>query len=104
MCGSAGIKMNAAIASRSFPHPCSVGAATTGAADGAVGATGSGPLMPLRLHPANVGNDRQVAGALDRFLQLPLMACANAAQAARQDLAVVSDEPAERAVIFVVDE
>src|SRR6185437_4636621 len=58
----------------------------------------------LRLHPADVRDDRQVSRALDRGRQLTLVTRADAAQAARQNLAVVGDESAERAVVFVVDE
>ena len=54
--------------------------------------------------PRDVRNEREVARALDRRRQLALVTRADAAQAARQDLAVVGDEAAERAVILVVDE
>src|SRR5262245_28442209 len=53
---------------------------------------------------AGVGDERQVPRALDRRRQLSLMARTDAAQAARQNLAVVRDEAAEGAVILVVDE
>ena len=52
----------------------------------------------------DVRDQRQVARALDRRAQLTLMPRAHAAQAAGQDLAVVGDEAAERAVVLVVDE
>src|SRR5919199_6313432 len=53
---------------------------------------------------ADVRDERQVARLLDRRRELPLVARADAAQAARQDLAVVGDEAAERPVVLVVHE
>src|SRR5688572_24666485 len=58
----------------------------------------------LALHSADVRNECQVARTLDRVRQLPLVARARSAQAARQDLPVVGDEAAERPIILVVDE
>src|SRR5262249_42956131 len=58
----------------------------------------------LRGVTPDVRDQREIAGPLDGRRQLPLMARARAAQAARQDLAGVGEEPAEGAVILVVDE
>src|SRR5688572_12233434 len=56
------------------------------------------------LHSANVRNEREVPRPLDRVGELALVARARAAQATRQDLAVVGDEASEGAIILVVDE
>src|SRR4051812_29973004 len=53
---------------------------------------------------ADVRNDGEVPCALHRRRQLTLMTGADAAQPARQNLAVVGDETAKGAVILVVDE
>ena len=58
----------------------------------------------LGLQTARVGNDREIASALDRGRQLALMPRAGAAQATRQNLAVIRDEAAEHAVVLVIDE
>src|SRR5881227_3740429 len=58
----------------------------------------------LALETADVRNQRQIACALDRDRQLTLMASADAAQPARQDLAMIGNEAAEGAVILVIDE
>src|SRR5437868_4736505 len=94
------MRRNATTAMRSLPHPRSIGA---GAVVG-VGATDADSVIPLGLHPADVGNDREIPRALDRGRQLALMPRAHAAQAARENLAMVRDKAAERAIIFVVDE
>src|SRR4051812_37664603 len=61
-------------------------------------------LQPSGLVTANVRNDGEVARALHRRRELTLMTGADAAQPARQNLAVVGDETAKRTVILVVDE
>src|SRR5690349_2284637 len=91
---------NARTAMRSFPHPRSIGAGV----GGGVGAVDAGSVIQLGLHPADIGNDRQIAGAFDRSRQLTLMSCAHTAQTAGENLAMVRDEAAERAIILVVDE
>src|SRR6476661_7760172 len=89
--GKWGRKRNAASERRSFPHPRSVGA-------------GDVTSLMLSLQSPRVREDRDVPCALDRGAQLTLMPRAHAAQAARQDLAVVGDEAAEGALVLVVDE
>src|SRR5215211_6453928 len=84
-------RQHAASAGRSFPHPRSDGA---GVAASSISA----------LQTPGVGKQREIAGALDRGAQLTLMPRAHAAQAARQDLAVIGDEAAEGALVLVVDE
>ena len=76
-----------------FPHPRSAGAGAARASRHV------SPAMTPR-----VRNEREVARALDRGRQLTLMPRAHAAQAARQNLAVIGDEAAEGAIVLVVDE
>src|SRR5919107_670320 len=82
---------NAASARRSFPHPRSDGA---GVAASSISA----------LKTPRVGQQSEIASALDRGAQLTLMPRADAAQTARQDLAVIGDEPTEGTLVLVVDE
>src|SRR5258705_137141 len=89
--GTCGRKRNAASARRSFPHPRSDGAGDT-ASD------------ILALQAPCIRDQRQIAGALYRGAQLTLMPRAHAAQTAGQDLSVIGDEAAERALVLVVDE
>src|SRR5687768_959598 len=69
------------------------------------------PAVPKRrrrsrsgLVTLDVRDQREVPRALDRDRELALVTRADSAQAARQDLAVVGDEAAERAIILVVQE
>jgi hypothetical protein len=50
-----------------------------------------------------VGEQRELAGALDRARDLALVAAAGAGDAARADLAALGDEPAQGADVLVVD-
>src|ERR1043166_307114 len=91
---------NATTAMRSFPHPRSIGAGVGAGVD----AADPGSVIPLGLHPADIGNDRQIARALDRGGQLTLVSRAYAAQTTWENLAMIRDEAAECAIILVVDE
>src|SRR6266542_2433343 len=53
---------------------------------------------------ADVRNEREVARPLDRRRQLALVPRAGSAQAARENLPLIGDESAERAVVLVIDE
>src|SRR4051812_40687525 len=85
------MKRNAASARSSLPHPRSAGA-------------GGATSCMLSLQTPRVGQQREVAGALDRGAQLTLMPRAHAAQAAGQDLTMIGDEAAEGPLILIVDE
>src|SRR5258707_10446446 len=89
--GSTGTSRNAASARRSLPHPRSDGS-------GAAASRMSALQAPRGRH------QREEARTLDGDAQLTLMPRAHAAQAARQDLAVIGDEAAEGAFVLVIDE
>src|ERR1041385_7035847 len=95
-CGIAGSRKKRNSARISFFHPgCVASCGTSGAAVGSL--TGRSACVA-----AHVRDDREVARALDGGRELPLMSRAHAAHPARQDLAVVGDETAERAVVLVI--
>src|SRR5919199_894409 len=92
--GSVGRTRKAASARSARGHPWRRGAS---AAPSVIGRSSG-------LVAADVGDEREVARLLDRDRELPLVARADAAQATRQNLPVVGDEAAERAVVLVVHE
>src|SRR5438552_16207703 len=82
--------MNAASANASHRHDCFTGTFVSAASI-------------LALMPADVRNQREIARPLDRGRELALMSGARAAEAAGQDLTLIGDEPAKRAIVLVID-
>src|SRR4051794_23571188 len=76
--------------------------ALVGAALGPLGPLGRAAAQGGRL-VGRIGEQRELAGALDRAGDLALVATAGAGDAARADLAALGDEPAQRADVLVVD-
>src|SRR5699024_10547776 len=54
--------------------------------------------------PLDVGQQRQLPGALDRRAELPLVACASSRQTARQDLAPLGQEARQSPLILEIDD